>query len=196
MKPKLKIVFLIYLLLFIASSCCNEGETYNVQIIEVKFLPINSFVTENENFEFDLRQIDSIVGIAKNGFDLKFIQSAYATDCYPEDIYKPIETIKDINIKLVTDFSEHYKSNEYITNIITVRHFNRKSQDIETVTLAEFLDFLNQDKRATGRSAELDNATYILSERPTINKDQQFVLEFIFTDNSSLTTLTEIITWE
>ena len=195
-KRKIKFIFSLYFILLVISSCCDT-DTYYVQITGINFFPVNSFVLEDENFEFKLKSSDSIVGMAWNGFDLKLTQSAYAYDCDSEDTYETIETVNDFKVKTLTDFSDSYQSNDYITNLINVRFYSINSNGIETMTLANFFEnYIRDFGYATARSAEFQNATYILSERPTISNEQQFELEFILTDNSTFTTLTEIITWE
>ncbi len=195
MNNKTKIVFLIYIFTIIISSCCKT-DTFNVQITDVEFNPINIFVLENETFEFKIITNDSIVGMTLNSFDLKLIPSAYAYDCDDEDSFVPIENINDIKMKVLTDFSDNYQTNDFITDIITVRHYNWQSQEIETKTLTVFLNLLRQDESATGRNTELQDATYIITERPTIGSEQQFELQFELTNNTTLTTITEIIPWE
>jgi len=157
---------------------------------------MNTFVPESENFEFNLRAIDSIVGMAWNFSDLKLIQSAYAFDCDDRDTFQPIATVDEMKIKVLTNFSDNYRANDFITELIDVRFFNWRTENIETKSLEVFFNFLRQDNRATGRNAELQNATYILSQRPTLTNQQEFEIEFTFTDNSILTTSTEQITWE
>ncbi len=157
---------------------------------------MNSFVAEDENFEFNLRSTDSILGMAWHFPDLELIQSAYAFDCDDEDTFRPIATVDEMKIKVLTNFSDEFQANDLITELIDVRFFNWRTENIETKSLEDFFNFLRQDGRATGRSAELQNATYIISQRPTLTNEQEFEIEFTFTDNSILTTLTEQITWE
>lgn len=127
---------------------------------------------------------------------MNIIQKAYAFKCDDEDTYRPIATVTEMKMKLLTDFSSEYQTNDFISELIDVRFYNWRTQKIETKSLKIFFDFLRQDNRATGRSAQLQNATYILTKRPTVSKEQQFELEFIFTDGSILTTTTETIIWE
>jgi hypothetical protein len=195
LNSKVKIIFGVYFCLLLVSGCC-DSETFNVQITEIEFRPVNNFVAENENFEFNLNLTDSIVAKAWNNINLNIIQKAYAFKCDDEDTYRPIATVTEMKMKLLTDFSSEYQTNNFISELIDVRFYNWRTQKIETKSLKIFFDFLRQDNRATGRSAQLQNATYILTKRPTVSKEQQFELEFIFTDGSILTTTTETIIWE
>lgn len=191
---KVKYIFGIYICLLIVSACC-DSDIFNVQITEIEFVPFNSFIAEDEQLEFNLRLNDSIVGMAWNFGSLRLIQSAYAFDC-DEDTFRPIATVDMMKCRVLTDFSSEFQVNDFVTELIDVRFFNWRTEKIETSSIENFFDFLRQDERATGRSAGLDNATFILTQRPTIANVQEFEIEFTFTDNSVLTTTTEQITWE
>jgi hypothetical protein len=62
-NSKVKIIFGVYFCLLLVSGCC-DSETFNVQITEIEFRPVNNFMAENENFEFNLNSTDSIVAKA------------------------------------------------------------------------------------------------------------------------------------
>lgn len=196
MIRKLSFIVIIYLTVVIINSCCDDVTKYSVKFINFEIKIKNKIIDLNDNLEFNLDAIDSIVGIACNRQNLQLINSLYAFDCYEEPYYIPIATVDQFRVKLLSDFNNEFQINDYITDKMKVRFFNSRSSKIEIIPLQDFFQLIRDDDWAPSRSAELQNATYILETRPTIDSLQIFEFEFYLTDNSMITSTTDTIEWK
>jgi hypothetical protein len=195
MKTKIYVV-ITYFSLFLISACCEKTNTFNTIVKSIDIELKESYIKINNKVECDLILNDSIVSVAYNFNHLNMGSSLYAYDFDKEDRYIPQEEITDIKILTLTEFSNQYLQNNYITDLFTVRFFNWKTQQIETISISQFLSVVGSRDSKTAKLAEISGSTFILSGRPTNSKKQKLKFEVEFSNSSILTAETDSITFE
>lgn len=187
-------IILIYVISLLG-ACCDKPTRFITQIIKINIEPKTNVINIDKDLEFKVIQKDSVLRIGQS-LDFGLITSAYAYDCDNSDILDPIESINKIEAQTITDFSNNFKKNSIVNDLIRVNFFNWKTQKIETSSLEEFMKFIEKGNSNISKSAEIHNATFQVTGRPTLGQKQKWRFVFTFTDNTTVSTDTEEITWK
>jgi hypothetical protein len=190
---KIKAIIAIYVMSLLG-ACCGKPTKFITQIIKIDIEAQTTVISAGKNLEFKLILKDSILRVAQH-LNFGMIQNAYAFDCDKSDIIEPISAIVKIESQTLTDFSNTFKKNSSVNNLIIVKFFNWRTEKIEIAPLGEFMTFLDKDNSTISKSAEIQNATFQVIERPTLEQKQKWRFIFTFSDNTSFSSDTQEITW-
>ncbi|WP_179009657.1 hypothetical protein [Winogradskyella forsetii] len=190
MKKKLSIIFLVYYFLIIITAC-GDCQNYDTEITNITFVPINTFISLNSNLEFDIVTEETVIAQLTK-FDLKLIQSAYATGC--DDTYNPVKWINNVNVTSNQDFSPDYLSGNSLNDLISVEYFKGSEMSNINASLNEYIEYINLI--GDGGKSNFNFETFTIHQRPELNQLLSLQFEFIFTDGSNFILGTEQIEWE
>ena len=190
MKRKLITIGVVYYVLLIITAC-GKCENYDTAITDIMFLPVSTFILQDQVLEFDLITEEEIIAKSTT-FDFKLIESAYAFGC--DDTFNPIKWINGIDVTSNQDFSTEFQSGTSLNELINVTYFDGNEMTSINANLNTYIAFINQI--GDGGKSNFNFETFTLNQRPQSNQQLSLRFEFTFTDGSTFILETEPIEWE